>query len=208
MTWHMENSHVALLNRRLGEGLGFISGRNEPRFAWKYAPDQPWFVYDRDNRTLVKKCWADFPAPDGQPLGPVWVLAGWQRSRAVDHFGFSNGLRVPLIREWDYLPYFETALVRGATPSEALTQNYIREIDQQLQRSVEHDPDWFNNYMAEEKYSADRNRERDRNAWLESARESYDNNVGAFGNCEPGKRHGYLSFMNNESSNTQEGSQV
>lgn len=186
------SAQIDVLNRRLGERLGLVCGGTLSRFAWKYAPDQPRFIYDRDNRTLLKRTWADAPAPDGQPIGKVWLLAEWRPNQAVDHFGFGDGVRVPAVREADYAPYFETALAPGVIPSAELTQNYIFAIDRQMQRS-------FESYMAEEKHTQDGNLARERSAWLETAREGYDAHVGAFGNCEPGTRHGYLSFMNNES---------
>jgi hypothetical protein len=192
------NTHINSLNRRLGEHLGLVCGGTLPRFAWKYAPDQARFVYAADNRTLLKRSWADAPAPAGGFLGKVWVLAEWRTSRAFDHFGFSDGVRVPFVREADYAPYLETALAQGVLPSDALTQNYIFALDQQLQKSAEHDPRSFENYMAEEKYTADRNKAQDSRDWLETARAGYDDHVGAFGNCAPGTRHGYLSFQNDE----------
>lgn len=185
---------VDLLNRRLGESLGRVCGGTLPRFVWKYAPDQPFFAYDTDNRTLLKKCWAEAPAPDGGMLGKVWVLAGWRPYDTYDHCGFGDGVRIPSVHSAGYSPYFETALAPGQEPTEAVTANYIWALDQQLQRSVEHDKRAFENYMAEEKYSADRNEARDKTRWRETAAAGYDNHVGAFGNCEPGKRDGYLSF--------------
>ena len=62
-------SSVEALHRRLAERLGRVCGGSIPRFSWQYAPDQPWLVYDRDERTVLKKSWADMPAPDGSPIG-------------------------------------------------------------------------------------------------------------------------------------------
>lgn len=83
------NPVINILNRRLGEALGLVCSGSIPRFAWKYAPDEPFFVYDRDNRTLLKKCWADAPAAGLGTLGRVWLLAEWKVSNAFDHMGFS-----------------------------------------------------------------------------------------------------------------------
>lgn len=195
----MISPHIDALNKRLGETLGLVCGGSLPRFAWKYAPEQPRYVYDRDNRTLLKKTWADAPAPDGQVLGKVWLLAEWRPSRTFDHHGFSDAIRTPLIKDADYAPYFETALAPGDLPSVELNQNYIFALDHQLQNSLEHNPRAFTNYMAEEKYSADQVKAKDQAAWQETVQAGYDSHIGAFGNCEPGTRHGYLSFQNNES---------
>lgn len=195
----MISPHIDALNRRLGERLGLVCGGSLPRFAWKYAPEQPRFVYDRDNRTLLKKTWADAPAPDGQTLGKVWLLAEWRACRVTDHHGFSDEIRTPLIKDADYAPYFETALAPGELPSAALNQNYIFALDRQLHDSAEHNPRSFTHYMAEEKYRADQVKAAAQAEWQETVQGQYDANVGAFGNCQPGTRHGYLSFQNNES---------
>lgn len=193
------SAFVDILNRRLGESLGLVCGGSLPRFAWKWAPDQAHLVFDRDDRTLLKKTWADSPAPDGGVLGGVWVLAGWRESANVDNCGYGDGIRVPFIRSAGYAPYFETALVPGQTPTAELNQNYIWALDQQLQASAEFDRYSFDNYMNDERYSMDRNKARDREDWLEQARTGYDANTGAFGNCEPGRRDGFFSFQNVES---------
>ncbi len=183
---------IDILNRRLGERLGLVCGGSKPRFSWKYAPEQPRFVYDRDNRTLLKRSWADAPAPDGGTLGRVWLLAEWRKNNSFDHHGFGDGIRVPFIKEADYAPYFETALAPGAQPTEALTANYIAAIDQQMQTS-------HADFIAEEAYSTATNERRDRDEHRERSAIEYDKYTGAFGNLEPGKRDGYMSFQNVES---------
>ncbi len=185
---------VDLLNRRLGESLGLVCGGTMPRFAWKYAPDQPYFVYARDNRTLIRKCWADLPAPGGGTLGKVWLMAEWKRNRNADHCGFGSGLRIAVARDFAYTPYLETALVPGLVPTDEINQNYIWALDYQLQRSAEFDPDSEHNYMAEEKYTADRNKAQHAKDWHEFAASGYDDHTGAFGNCLPGTAGGFLSF--------------
>lgn len=183
----MALSHIETLNRRLGERLGLVCGGTLPRFAWKYAPDLPRFMYDTDNRTLLKRTWADAPAPDGNCIGKVWFLAEHRPSKAIDHHGYSAAIRVPFIKEADYAPYLETALAPGMLPTAALTQNYIFAIDHQMQSS-------FENYMAEEKYTADRNKRREAEAWRETVRAGFDQHTGAMGNCIPGTAGGFLSF--------------
>ncbi len=189
---------MEILNRRLGESLGLVCGGTLPRFAWKYAPEQPYFVYDRDDRTLLKKTWADAPAPAGGTLGKVWLLAEWRVSKAFDHFGFKDGTRIAKVHDAGYAPYFETALAPGEQPDAKLTANYIYAIDIQLQNSAERRDDSFENYMAEEKWITDKNQRRDKADWRELAAAGYDEHTGAFGNCDIGARGGFMSFQNVE----------
>lgn len=81
-------SIIKIFNRRLGESLGMVCGGTLPRFAWHYAPAENFFVYDRDNRTLLRKSWADAPAPWPGTLGRVWLIAQWRASNAYDNMGF------------------------------------------------------------------------------------------------------------------------
>ena len=184
---------IDLLNRRLGESLGRVCSGTLPRFAWKYAPEQSYFVYDRDNRTLLKKTWADAPAPSGGTIGKTWLLAEWRVNNVSDHHGFSDALRIPAVHAAGYAPYFETALAPGQEPTPELNQNYIFALDKQLQSS-------FEDYMTEERYTRDRNERRDSADWRETAAGQYDEFTGAFGNLDAGKRSGFMSFQNVESS--------
>lgn len=195
----IDASMVASLNERLAAGLGRECGGSVPRFAWKWAPDQPWFVYDRDDRTVVKKTWAHMPGSNGQALGRVWVLAQWRPTQATDHCGYGEGVRIAVASKADYFPYLETALPPGRAPSEMLNHNYIWAIRQQLDKSAESREDAFEQGMAEEKYSAERNSQRYATEHLEASRAEYDRHTGAFGNLEPGKRDGWMSFQNVES---------
>lgn len=227
----MHSPHIELLNRRLAENLGFVNG-NLGRFAWCWAPDHPFFVYDRDNRTLIKKSWADAPAPWSGTLGKVWLLGEYRNSRAFDHMGFApscgkcngigqcdlfgngriftcdscngvgriEGVRVPRTMEHDYFPYFETVVMPlGSMPSEALNANYIWAIREQMELSTEQDENAFEIRMADEKYTEVRNARRDAEAWREQAAAGYDEWTGAFGNCEPGRRDGFLSLPSTSS---------
>lgn len=81
-------SQVAFLNQRLAESLGRVCSGTYPRFQWKYAPDELHIVYDRDNRTILRKSWAESPGPDGHPIGRSWLIAQWTISRAADNMGF------------------------------------------------------------------------------------------------------------------------
>lgn len=190
---------VDLLNRRLGESLGRVCGGSLPRFAWKYAPDQPRYVYDTDDRTVLKKSWADAPAPDGGVIGKVWVLAEWRVSKVADHCGYGDGIRIAVTKEAGYAPYYETAIAPGRMPTDVLTANYISALRTMLGRSAEHQEDSFENYMGDEKLTSDRNSTRERQEHRDRSAHIYDNHVGAFGNCEPGRRDGWMSFQNVES---------
>jgi len=188
------NAHIERLNRRLGEALGMVCSGSRPRFAWKWAPDQPHIVYGRDNRTLIKRTWADKIGMDGKPIGRVWVLAQWRVTSAADHHGYGTGVRVAVMAPAGYKPHMETALSPGEVPSEHLNQNYIWALDRQLSASAEHDKNAILNALAEEKYEDQRNETRDAKEWRESALGDYDQHVGAFGNCRPGTAGGFMSF--------------
>lgn len=183
---------VDILNRRLGEALGYRGA--QPRFSWRYAPDELWFTFDRDDRTLLKRTWAHRPGPAGGVIGRAWVLAEWRRSQVFDHFGFGDGMRVPFIREFGYEPYMETVLPEGAAPTDELTANYISAIRWQLDQSAEQKEDSFGNWMAEEAWTSQKNGERDRDVNRERAAAEYDKYTGAYGNLQPGQIDGWMSF--------------
>ena len=185
-------THVDILNRRLGDALGHRG--DKARFAWLWSPDQTRLVYDTDDLTILRKSWASAPAPDGGIIGPVWVLAEWRESKAVDHCGFGQGIRIAATGKPDYVPYYETALAPGKQPTDELTANYIWAISDQLSRSAEEKEDSFEQYMGNEKYTADQNAMRERDWNRERAAHIYDDNVGGFGNCEPGLKDGFLSW--------------
>jgi hypothetical protein len=80
------SSLIETLNRRLADALGSVA--TNPRFQWRFAPEEIWMVYDYDDRTLIKKSWADMPSPAGGPIGRAWLLAEWRVSTAIDHHGY------------------------------------------------------------------------------------------------------------------------
>jgi hypothetical protein len=170
-----------------------------PRFAWNWAPDQPAFTYSLDDRTVLKKSWADWPGPDGKPIGRAWVLSEWRINKSVDHCGYGSGARVAVARAAGYAPYFETAVGYGLMPSEGLNQNYIWAIGKQLSVSAQYNKNSMDYHLAEEKWTSDHNNQIAAKEHLERSRAVYDNHTGAFGNLEPGKRDGYFSFQNDES---------
>lgn len=185
-------STVEILNQRLSAELGRRG--SVARFAWKWAPAQSWYVYDTDDRTILKKTWADAPAPGGGTIGRCWVLAEWRPTKASDHCGYGEGVRVAVANKVDYFPYFETTLAEGRPPTEDLNANYIWALRHQLDMSAELREDSMSQWMAEEKYTSDRNSEMQRTANRERAMHVYDDNVGGFGNCIPGTAGGFLSW--------------
>jgi hypothetical protein len=193
----MTSPEVQILNDRLGSSLGW-RGRN-PRFAWRWSADEDWLVYDADDRTLLKKKWADMPAANGGTVGRAWVLAEWRRSQVFDHMGFGTGIRVPFTKEWGYFPYLETTVPAGKVPDAELTQNYIWALASMIDQSAAEKEGSFENYVAEEAWTSQQNAERDKIANRERAAAEYDKYTGAFGNLDVGARDGYFSFQNAES---------
>jgi hypothetical protein len=189
-------NYITILNRRLAESLGYRGAH--PRFKWLYAPEEKWFTFDTDDRTILKKTWADRAAPDGGLIGRAWLLAEWRRSKVFDHMGFGDGIRIPFIREYGYEAYMETAIPRGQLPTEELTANYIFALRKMIDESAEMRADSFQEHLADEKYTSERNSARERDWNRERAAEIYDNHTGAFGNCDIGQRDGYFSFQNQE----------
>lgn len=221
------NSDVEIHNRTLADRLGRFDGYRG-RFAWLWAPSQPWLVFDRDDQTIVKKCWGDMAAPDGAVVGRAWILAQWKRSTVFDHHGFGDlcaeckgegcrsysnfglircqacdgkgrvtGMRIPFVKDYDYAPHLETIVGNGQVPTAELTANYCWALGVQIDAAAKGDA--FEQRMGEEAWIGQRNSERDKIANRERSAEIYDNNVGAFGNCEVGKRDGFFSFMRPES---------
>ena len=138
--------------------------------------------------------WADAPAPDGGIIGKVWLLAEWRVSKAQDHCGYGDGIRVAVANEAAYAPYYETALAPGDVPTDKLTANYISALRTMLEKSAENRDDAFENYMGEEKITSTRNAQREQEWNRERSMKVYDDNVGGFGNCLPGTAGGFLSW--------------
>lgn len=193
------NAHIEMLNRRLGEALGFVCGGFLPRFAWKYAPDMPMIFYDKDDRTVRKLSWASAPDVNGGRIGRQWLLANWRRMGHSDHHGYGEGPRIPLVAEAGYSPYFETACGPEVIPSEELNAMYIVDLRRRLAASAECRENAYDEYLAKELVRKELNEERQRDAWREEAMKGYDNHVGAYGNCLPGTRGGYLSLPSRSS---------
>jgi hypothetical protein len=126
-------NYIDRLNQNFGEALGFAN--NQPRFAWRWAPDL--FRYSRNSVTepWEEKCWAE-------QLGRVWVLT---MLRAP--VGIMYNTEVPITREdwWHAFrglqpypskltPYVfaETALIEGLEPDQRRTQFYINSLREQM----------------------------------------------------------------------------
>jgi hypothetical protein len=221
------SSLIETLNRRLADALGSVA--TNPRFQWRFAPDEIWMVYDYDDRTLIKKSWADMPSPAGGPIGRAWLLAEWRVSTAIDHHGYGmrcekcNGegrvvwggviqastrceacdglgsvssVRVAVPKEAGYFPYLETVLAEGKEPTEELNANYIRVLDMQIAMSagVLGSDESMDVRLAEEKYTTEQNLRRDASAHREASAAEYDKYTGAFGDLDPGKEEGWMSF--------------
>jgi hypothetical protein len=133
------------LNRRLGDALGYVRSGTEPRFAWRWAPDLPYWR---------------------SRLGKVWVLCQWQRPGMTEpewkhHFGD----RYPYPATGMYHAHPETALAPGELPSERLTQNYIWALDRQMSTSLENQLVAVKNEVADQK-------ERDYVEWVDFVQDS------------------------------------
>lgn len=176
-------NHIDTLNKRLADSLGYVG--DLPRFAWHWAPSQARLVYDTDDRTLLRKTWADAPAPDGGVIGRAWVLAERRFGKAEDHCGFGEGIRVAATGALEYFPFYETSVITA--PTDELNANYIWALRYQLENT-------FEDYVAEEKYSKDRNLERDRKFNIDRSAAIYDQSCGAFGNLSPGQVDGWMSW--------------
>jgi hypothetical protein len=192
---------VEILNRRLRERFGAVRGGEVigGRLQWKYAPDQPWITYGRDDRTIIRRSWASMPDGNGQPLGRVWMPAFWMRSTVFDHFGFRPEVRIPFISEWRYLPEPKLALPEGIVPTERINEWLMANFERELLASIEFRKDSFEQYMGEEAWNQQQNEIRNKLANRERSYAEYDRWTGAMGNLEPGNRGGWMSFQNNES---------
>lgn len=183
---------VDLLNRRLGEGLGFALSGTLPRFSWKFSTEVFWYFREGVHENFQRQCWAD-------RIGRVWLLCEW---RLPTGFDASTGQQYPLNEShwWQmfkgaipypkggsYNPYPETQLKPGELPTAERTQNYIWAIDKQMsgdyqehlmecRDDLQQDHDTFRDNQIDE--------------WMDAAP--------AFGNYDPGKRGGYLSMPYSE----------
>lgn len=125
---------VNLLNRRLGEALGFIGG-SQPRFKWVQAQDCFYYLRAHVGENFQQRCWAD-------KIGPVWVLAGWRLPMCFD----GQSSRVMTESEWwsmhhgaipypargQYSVFGESKQPPGRLPTAEVNANYIWALRQQM----------------------------------------------------------------------------
>ena len=151
------------LNRRLGDSLGYVRSGSEARFSWRWAPDIPY--------------WAS-------RLGKVWVLCQWQKPGMTEQdWRKQFGDRFPYPVNGMHHAHPETALPPGHVPSAALTQFYIRTLDEQMSRSFEQQLSAVNQEMTDDQNQnyAD---------WVDKVQDSNP----AFSNFAPGDRGGHVSY--------------
>ena len=160
----MKHSVIDQLNRRLGDALGYVRSGTQPRFRWQWAPDVPYW---------------------STRLGPVWVLCQWRKpgmSRKDWDAQFGNR-RIPYPANGMHHAHPETALPKGLAPNDALTQFYIRTLDQQMSTTLADHLCNVHNEVAERKAQ-------DYVDWVDLVQDSNP----AFSNFEPGARGGPVSF--------------
>lgn len=118
---------VSILNARLGERLGYRSGNN-PRFAWKWAPDLHYYWRDNVTTSFVRQCWAD-------QLGPVWVLCQWRRPEmSKEQWWTSFKGEFPYPDRGMYYAHPETALDLGMKPTADITASHTRALEIQVEK--------------------------------------------------------------------------
>jgi hypothetical protein len=111
----MDSTTVKSLNQKLGDALGRVCSGTQPRFAWKWAPDLPY--------------WAS-------RLGKTWVLCQWQAPvLSEQEWQTQFRGRLPYPANGMYQAHPETMLAPGRLPTFELTQNYIWALDRQMSTS-------------------------------------------------------------------------
>lgn len=179
---------VSVLNNRLADALGRVKSGTLPRFAWIFSTELRWYYRDELSESFQPVCLAD-------RIGRVWMMCEWRVPRGFDaRAGYEYELKpehwfqmfrgsVPFPAGGEYAPYEETQLAPGQVPTAELTQNYIWAIDKQMSPGYE-------GHLIARRADLEENRrqfdEAQLDEWLDAAP--------AFGNYDPGKRGGFLSF--------------
>lgn len=133
----MNPKSIDQLNRRLGEELGFIS--EQPRFAWRWAPELRYYSRAQNASHWTEHNWADM-------LGNVWVLTSLRPPVGVlgatevpiteqDWYRTFRGTR-PFPGKLTPYVFAETALIPGLEPSAERTAFYIDSLKEQMSKSV------------------------------------------------------------------------
>jgi hypothetical protein len=130
---------IRILNRRLGDRLGYVNGRL-PRWMWMYAPEIRY--------------WAS-------RLGKVWVIAQW-RPPMMSAWEWNRQFEGawPYSANGQHHAMMETALPPGVRPNGELTQQWIWHIYRQMSKTP-----W--EVYAEVMASVDVMKERDEQEWNE-----------------------------------------
>jgi hypothetical protein len=161
---------VQLLNRRLGESLGYVQGGSVPRFQWISGPNIPYFPHHDAKYYLC------------QFKPTEWSESEW-------HVNFRG--RYPYVRGF-YHVHGETAVPYGSL-TEQLNANYIWALDRQISLELA-------DHLYQIKQEIERDQKRDKEDWLDycmgDAENSGLNSVGSVGALTrvPGTRGDSISF--------------
>lgn len=171
--------HIAKLNRRLGESLGFAGA--EPRFAWQWAPDCHYYYRSDITKSFERFCWAD-------RIGKVWVLCQWKAppmSREDWWYSFQGEFPYPDKGTW-YV-HGESALPPGIEPGDTETAYYIYELRDQMNTSQDAH---YRKIMA----GLEKDREDNRKEFLAQAEDSFPAFWKNGQGHEPGTRGAHVSI--------------
>jgi hypothetical protein len=120
---------VSQLNARIGERLGYRG--NNPRFAWKYAPDLNYFWRESYLTGFRRQCWAD-------QIGRVWVLCQYRRPEMTQQEWWASFHgEFPYPAQGMYYAHPETALYPGQMPTAEITAAHIHAICTQIEKSYQ-----------------------------------------------------------------------
>lgn len=124
------NKDVDILNRLLGERLGYANGVT-PRFAWMWSPDVQYYYRPHVAASWQRCSWAD-------RLGRCWLLCQWRAPGMPERDWWASFRgEFPYPRKGMYYAHPETALSAGMMPSREMTAWYIRSLDAQIGKSYD-----------------------------------------------------------------------
>jgi hypothetical protein len=139
------NASIKALNQKLGDSLGYVRSGTQPRWAWKWAPDLPYW------RTR---------------LGAVWVLCQWTSPFFTEQQWQQQFRgRYPYPAQGMYHAHPETVLSPGRVPTLELTQNYIWALDRQMSTS-------FTTQVCDSENAVQAHRENDYIEWVDYVQDS------------------------------------
>ncbi len=185
----MQTETVDQLNRQLGQ-LGLLA--DQPRFAWRWAPDLVSYSRKNAGDSWTEHNWAD-------QLGKVWVL-----TMLRPPVGMLGGTEIPITEQswWQTFrgtrpypgkltPYVfaETALIPGLEPSEEKTSFYIATLGEQMNKSLAQ-------LHREGEESGQRARDANHAEFMEMADDSFPAFWSTKGGAHtPGTRGGHIAFQ-------------